>query len=166
MQRRWAASQRLASLKTLHWSLGGRINCWLSRKSCKTNAIPIRLSCTGCLVLISMQEKREHICISVWVKAYIHFLYTAIFLQFHQFFGHCFFPVPFPRWRPQRVHCPCCCPPLPFLSNQIAYMRKCQQIRASIHIWWRMNLVYCVWSSRFGCQCNCKGLNGEEESQI
>lgn len=44
-------------------------------------------------------------------------------------------------------------------------MRKCQQIRASIHIWWHMNSVYSVWSSGFGCQRYSRGLNGEEESQ-
>lgn len=70
-----------------------------------------------------------------------------------------------PHWGPQRVHCPLLCPPLPFLSNQIASVRKCQQIIASIHIWWPMNWnVYSVWGSGSARRCYSIGLNRGRES--
>lgn len=127
----------------------GWINCWLSWKSCKTNDIPTRHGCAGFLVLISMQGKTFIFAYELDLR-HLFFLKMLLFFSiFYHSFAHCASPVLHPHWWPQRVHCPLSCPPLPFLSNQIA-TRKCQHITASIHIWWRMNSVYSVWNSGLG----------------
>lgn len=109
-----------------------------SRKSCKTNDIPIRFGA-------NWHSRKESMYFLSWLLKCCNLSsFSSIFWSALSSHDCTALSSLSPHRGPQRVHCPLWCPPLPFLSNQIASMRKCQQIIASIHIWWPMNSLYGV----------------------